>query len=61
MSLTTCVHVCGDTLCIYKAIYIFVDIKEIGHTSNVYCEVAQRSVPTVSDIHLAFIELGIIQ
>ncbi|XP_011404894.2 PREDICTED: transcription initiation factor TFIID subunit 8-like [Amphimedon queenslandica] len=33
-------------------------IKEIGHTSNVYCEVAQRSVPTVSDIHLAFIELG---
>ena len=38
--------------------YIFADIKEIGHTSNVYCEVAQRSVPTVSDIHLAFIELG---
>lgn len=44
--------------CVFFIVY-FLDIKEIGHTSNGYCEVAQRSVPIVSDIHLALIELGL--
>lgn len=44
--------------CVFFIVH-FLDIKEIGHTSNGYCEVAQRSVPIVSDIHLALIELGL--
>ena len=38
----------------------YIDIIEIGRTAKVYCEMAQRLEPTVSDVNLALIDVGML-
>ena len=35
------------------------DITEMGRTSRVYSELASRTEPTVSDVHMALVDAGI--
>ena len=34
------------------------DISEVGRSARVYCELASRLEPTLSDVHLALIDVG---
>lgn len=34
------------------------DITELGRTARVYSELASRTEPTVSDVHMALIDAG---
>lgn len=41
-----------------EAHHNILDITELGRTSRLYCELAQRTEPTVSDVQLALIDAG---
>ena len=38
--------------------FLPVDITELGRTSRVYSELASRTEPTASDVHMALIDAG---
>lgn len=40
---------------------MFSDITELGRTARVYSELASRTDPTVSDVHMALIDAGMVK
>ena len=42
----------------FMQILLYSDIVELGRTARVYSELASRTDPTVSDVHMALIDAG---
>ena len=39
--------------------FLFTDITELGRSARTYCELSGRTIPMVTDISMAVVEMGV--